>query len=131
DLSQRDIEFDNPAVLRDGRERRQLVGLDFGLGGRVFGTFRVGHADFNLTAPGATGFNGPIADVALGYNLGSSGSRLVLTGARDVRYTVFDAPPLYVYTGGDLSFIKYFNRFSGAEIGLGRASLTFLGDPQD
>lgn len=131
DLAQRDITFDDPDVDRDGRERRQLVGLDFGLGGHVFGIVRVGHADFKLTAPGATGFNGPIADVALGYNLGSSGSRLVLTGARDVRYTIFDATPLYVTTGGELSFIKYFNRFIGAELGAGRVHLKFLGDPQD
>jgi hypothetical protein len=131
DLSQRDITFDNPAVLRDGRERRQLVGLDFGLGGSIFGTFRVGHSNFDLTAPGSTGFNGPVADVSLGYNFGSGGSRLLLTGARDVRYTVFNLTPLYVYTGAELTLIKYFNRFIGAELGTGRINLDFLGDPQD
>jgi len=131
DLSQRTITFDESAVKRDGRERRQLVGLDFGLGGRIFGTFKVGHADFKLTDPAATSFNGPVANVAVGYNLGGGGSFISLTGARDVRYTVFDFTPLYLYTGGDLTFVKYFNRFIGAEVGVGRAILNFLGDPQD
>jgi hypothetical protein len=131
DLAQRTITFDDAAVERDGRERRQLVGLDFGLGGRVTGTFRVGHADFNLTAPGSVGFNGPVADIALGYSFGGSGSFLTLTGARDVRYTVFNPTPLYVYSGGDLTLVKYFNRFIGGELGAGRAALKFLGDPQN
>jgi hypothetical protein len=131
DLAQRTITFDESAVNRDATERRQMVGVDFGLGGSIFGTFRVGHADFKLTDPNATNFNGPIADIALGYSFGGSGSRITLTGARDVRYTVVDSTPLYVYTGGDLTLIKYFNRFIGAEVGAGRANLEFLGDPQN
>ncbi len=129
DLAQRDIAFDNTAVGRDGHEHRQLVGLDFGLGGRVFGTIRVGHAAFNLTATSNSDFNGPVADIALGYNFGGSGSYVTFTGARDIRYTVFNPTPLYIYTGGDLSFVKYFNRFIGGELGAGRASLEFLNDP--
>jgi len=127
DVSQRTITFDDPAVNRDGAERRQLAGVDFGLGGRIFGTFRVGHADFNLTDPTATDFNGPVADIALGYNFGGSGSRVTFIGARDVRYTVADSTDLYVYTGGDLRLAKYFNRFIGLEVGAGRATLNFLG----
>jgi hypothetical protein len=133
ELAERQIKFDNPtsALKRDGQERRQLVGVDFGLGGRIYGTFRVGHADFTLADPAATGFNGPVADIAVGYNFGGSGSHLTFTGARDARYTIFDATPLYLYTGGDLSLVKYFNRFIGGEVGAGRAVLRFLGDPQD
>jgi hypothetical protein len=95
ELAQREITFDDPAtaVLRDAKERRQLVGLDFGLGGRVFGTFRLGHADFKLDNQAGTSFNGPVADVSVGYNFGGSGSRLTLIGGRDVRYTVFDPHP--------------------------------------
>jgi hypothetical protein len=131
-LSRQTINFDDPntAVERDGNEQRQLVGLDFGLGGRVFGTFRVGHANFDLTDPGGTDFNGPVADIALGYNLGSMGSRITLTGARDVRYTVYNSTPLYVYTGADLGLVKYFNRFIGMEISGGRATLDFIGTPR-
>lgn len=133
DLSQRTITFDDAttAVRRNGAERRQLAGLDFGLGGRVSGTLRVGHANFDLEDPAGTDFNGPVADIALGYSFGGSGSRLTFVGARDVRYTVFDATPLYVYSGGDLTLVKYFNRFLGAELGAGLAVLRFLGDPQD
>lgn len=132
DLSERSISFDDDvvAVTRDGKEHRQLVGLDFGLGGRISGTFHVGHDAFDLANPNGTGFNGLIADVALGYNLGSLGSHLTLTGARDVRYTVVDFTPLYVYTGGELGFVKYFNRFIGMEVDVGRSTLDFLGDPQ-
>ena len=131
ELSQRTIAFDNPGVQRDGRERRQLVGVDFGLNGRLYGTLRVGHADFALADANGTGFNGPVADVELGYGFGSSGSHLTLTGARDVRYTVFDETPLYAYTGGDLALVKYFNRLIGAEFVAGRAVLKFLGDSQN
>ena len=133
EFAQRRINFDDQSIAatRDGRERRQLIGVDFGLGGRVYGTFRVGHADFTLADPTATGFNGPVADIAVGYNFGGSGSHISFTGARDVRYTIFDASPLYTYTGGDLSLVKYFNRFIGAELEAGRAVLSFLGDPRD
>jgi len=129
DLSQRKIDFDDPttAAERNGTEQRQLAGLDFGLGGRIFGTLRVGHAAFNLTDPNATDFDGVVADVALGYNLGALGSRLLLTGTRDVRYTIYDVSPLYIFTGADLTLVKYFNRFIGMEFSGGRADLDFIG----
>lgn len=131
DASKRTITFDDPSILRDGKERRALIGLDFGLGGRIFGTARVGWARFDLDRPGATGFSGTVADLALGYSFGGSGSRLTLTGVRDVRYSVLDSTDLYTYTSGELTLVKYFNRFIGAELGGGRAALDFLGDPQD
>lgn len=128
DLSQRKIDFDDAVVAaqRNGTEQRQLAGLDFGLGGRIFGTFHVGHASFDLVSQSQGDFNGVVADIALGYNFGSSGSRLLLTGTRDVRYTIYDVSPLYVYTGGDLTLVKYFNRFIGMELSGGRAALDFL-----
>ena len=133
DTSRRTIEFDNPAAqaIRDGDERRALTGLDFGLGGRIFGTVRAGWCDFDLTNPLATDFKGVVADVAVGYRFGESGSRLTLTGARDARYSIYASSNLYVFTGGELVLIKYFNRFLGMEVGAGRAQLDFLGDPQD
>jgi hypothetical protein len=131
DLSRRNITFDDPAVGRDGDERRQLLGVDFGLGGRIYGTLRVGHASFDLTDPAKTDFNGPVGDVALGYSFGSSGSRITLTGARDVRYTVYESVPTYIFTGADLGLVKYFNRFIGLEVSAGRQVLDFLGDPRD
>ena len=133
DASRRKITFDDAltAALRDGNERRTLVGLDFGLGGRIFGTVRAGVSNFDLDLPAARDFRGMVADVALGYSFGESGSRLTLTGARDVRYAIYESSNLYVYTGGELTLVKYFNRFIGAEIGGGRANLGFLGDPQN
>jgi hypothetical protein len=129
EVARRSITFNDPATaaFRNGDERRQLAGLDFGLGGTISGTFRVGHAKFDLAPPTAVDFNGPVADIALSYNFGSSGSRVLLTGARDVRYTVFDTTPIYVFTGANLKLIKYFNRFIGMEVGAGRANLDFLG----
>lgn len=129
DLAARDIEFDDAATAaqRDGRERRQMGGLDFGIGGRIFGTLRFGHASFDLVNPAVSDFDGAVADVALGYNLGSMGSRITLTGARDVRYTIYNPTPLYVYTGGELGLVRYFNRFIGMELTGGRATLDFLG----
>jgi hypothetical protein len=129
ELSERTITFNDYRIslLRNGDERRQMVGLDFGLGGTISGTFRVGHSNFSLVDPAQTGFNGPVADIALAYNFGGSGSRITFIGARDVRYTIFDSTPLYVYTGGNLKLTKYFNRFLGFEVGAGRAKLNFLG----
>jgi len=131
EASRRTITFSYPKAeaQRDGDERRQFVGLDFGLGGRISGTFRVGHANFDLVNPDFTGFNGFVADIALAYNFGDTGSRLWFVGARDVRYTVYDLTPLYVFTGGDLTLFKYFNRILGLQVGAGRATLDFLGDP--
>ncbi|HZN54296.1 MAG TPA: outer membrane beta-barrel protein [Candidatus Polarisedimenticolaceae bacterium] len=129
DASRRTIVFDDPAVQRDGKERRVLPGLDFGLGGRVFGTLHVGWADFDLDKPTATDFRGTVADVALGYRFGGSGSYVTLTGTRDVRYSVLESTDLYTYTGADAMFVKYFNRFLGMELGGGRGTLDFLGDP--
>jgi len=133
DTSRRTIRFDDElaARLRDGNERRALVGLDFGLGGRIFGTVRAGWSSFDLTLPGATEFHGVVANMALGYSFGESGSRLTLTGSRDVNYSIYESTNLYTQTGGSLTLIKYFNRFLGGEIGAGRSRLVFLGDPQD
>jgi hypothetical protein len=72
-----------------------------------------------------------VADFALGYSFGGSGSRITLTGQRDVQYSIYQSTNLYTQTGGALSLIKYFNRFLGGEIGAGRSRLVFLGDPQD
>jgi hypothetical protein len=131
DSSQRTIRFDDDvtAAIRDGKERRALVGLDFGLGGRIFGTARVGWAAFDIVNPLAADFHGVVGDVSLGYSFGGSGSRVTLVGARDVRYSIYETSNLYIYTGGDLSFVKYFNRFLGGELGAGRATLDFLGSP--
>ncbi|HEX4823525.1 MAG TPA: outer membrane beta-barrel protein [Candidatus Polarisedimenticolaceae bacterium] len=129
DVGARKIDFDDPvtAAHRNGDERRFTAGLDFGLGGRIFGNFHVGEATFDLTDPTQADFRGVVADVALGYDFGSSGSRVIVTGTRDVRYSIYDVSPLYLYTGGDATFIKYFNRFIGMEISGGLAALDFLG----
>jgi len=133
DTSRRTIRFDDDftAKLRDGKERRALVGLDFGIGGRIFGTVRAGWSNFDLNLPAATEFHGVVANMALGYSFGETGSRVTLTGSRDVNYSIYESTNLYTNTGGSLSLIKYFNRFLGGEIGAGRSRLVFLGDPQD
>ena len=131
DSAHRTIRFDDPVAgfLRDGDERRARLGVDFGLGGQLSGTVRAGWSNFDLSLPAATDFDGVIADAALSYNFGGAGSRLTFVGARDVRYTIYTNSNLYVYTGGELTLIKYFNRFLGIEVGAGRANLDFIGDP--
>ena len=133
DTSRRTIRFDDAGTAgrRDGEERRALLGVDFGLGGTISGTVRAGYSNFDLVNPTATGFSGLVADAALAYNFGGTGSRITLIGARDTRYSLYDETNLYILTSGELSLIKYFNRFIGADIGASRAVLEFLGDPQD
>lgn len=129
EASERDIVFDEPLVQRDGQERRVVPGLDFGLGGRMFGTLRVGYARFNLDKATATDFSGFVADTALGYRLGGQGSFVTLRAQRDVRYSVLESTDLYTYTAAELGLIRYFNRFIGMELSVGRGRLDFLGDP--
>jgi putative beta-barrel porin BBP2 len=128
--AERDIVFDDPSVRRDGQERRVLPGLDFGLGGRIYGALRVGWANFDLEDPAAEDFQGSVADIALGYRLGGLGSSLTLRAQRDIRYSVQESTDLYTYSGGELGFVRYFNRFIGMELGGGRYTLDFLGDPE-
>jgi hypothetical protein len=122
------ISFDEEAVERNGRERRILPGLDFGIGGRVFGNFHVGYARFDLSRAGATDFSGVVGDAAVGYRLGGLGSYLSLQGGRDVRYSVLESADLFTYSNGTLTLVKYFNRFLGMEAGAGHGTLRFLGD---
>jgi hypothetical protein len=133
DSSRRTIRFDNAetAGRRDGDERRALLGVDFGLGGTISGTLRAGYSNFDLVDPAATGFSGLVADAAMAYNFGGGGSRIILTAARDTKYSLYDETNLYILTSGELTVIKYFNRFIGAELGTSRSVLEFLGDPQD
>jgi hypothetical protein len=129
--SERDIVFDDPDVQRDAHERRLVPGLDFGLGGRIYGNLRVGWANFNLDKPTAEDFQGGVGDIALGYRLGGLGSSLTLRAQRDIRYSVLESTDLYTYSGADLTLVRYFNRFIGMELGGGRYTLDFLGDPDD
>jgi hypothetical protein len=125
--SERDIVFDDPTVQRDAHERRILPGLDFGLGGRVYGNVRVGWANFNLEKPTAADYQGGVADVAVGYRLGGLGSTLYLRAYRDVQYSVLESTDLFTNTGAELTFVRYFNRFIGMELGGGHGTLDFLG----
>jgi len=129
--SERDIVFDDPSVQRDAHERRILPGLDFGLRGRVYGNVRVGWANFDLENPAAEDFQGGVADIAVGYRLGGLGSTLYLRGYRDVQYSVLESTDLFTNTGAELTFVRYFNRLIGMELGGGRGTLDFLGtDPR-
>jgi Putative beta-barrel porin 2 len=127
--SDRKIVFDDAAVGRDARERRILPGMDFGLGGRVYGSFHVGYSSFDLKDPAAVDFRGVIADAAVGYKLGGLGSFVNLVATRDVRFTLYETTELYRYTNGDLTFVKYFNRLLGIEVGGGEGNVVFIGDP--
>jgi hypothetical protein len=128
--SERDIVFDDPAVNRDGHERRVVPGLDFGLGGRIYGNLRVGWANFDLENPVAEDFQGAVADIALGYRLGGLGSSVSLRAYQDIQYSVLESTDLYTNTGAEITFVRYFNRFIGMELGGGRGTLDFL-DAED
>jgi len=131
EMQRSDIVFDNPQVLRDGHERRILPGMDFGLGGRISGTFHVGYARFDLGRAGAEGFEGAVGDAALGYQLGGLGSYLTLTGTRDVRYSINETSDLFRYAELTLTFVKYFNRLIGLEASSGHGRVVYLGDPNN
>jgi len=129
--SRRRIEFDDEAVGRDGREWRYGSGVDFGIGGKISGTLRAGYAHFDLSDPAAVDYRGIVGDIALAVRLGGQGSRLTLRGLRDVRYTLYESTPLYRYGNMDATLVKYFNRLLGMEAGIGRGTVTYLGDPEN
>jgi hypothetical protein len=55
------------------------------------------------------------------------GSTLSLRAFRDIQYSVLESTDLYTNTGAELTFVRYFNRFIGMELGGGHSTLAFLG----
>lgn len=108
--------FDDPEVLRDGTDRRLLLGVSFGEGGRLLGAARLGPARVDLTQTPGVEATGIVGNAQLAYRYGS-GSTLQFAGRRDVRYSVFESSRILFERGGGIRVVQYFNRMLGLELG--------------
>ena len=124
DGSTRQVTYDERSVGFDGRDRRGLVGLDFGMEGRLTGTVRLGVVSVNMAEK--PDFRGVIGDAGLAYKYGR-GSSLRLDAGRDALFTVYSDPGFYVQTQGRLGNTTYLNRFFGIDAGYSRYLLRFPG----
>ena len=122
--SNRDITFSNPENGRDATQRRLVPGLDFGLGGRLTGTFRYGWARLDSKNPAYPDYNGPVGEARLSYRFGA-GTTLQAGGLRDIGFSTYVATGYYENATYDARVIQYFNRIVGVEAGGGRGQLTF------
>jgi hypothetical protein len=122
--SNRDITFSNPENGRDATQKRLVPGLEFGVGGRLTGTFRYGWARLDSTNPAYPDYNGPVAEARLSYRLGA-GTTLQAGGLRDIGFSTYVNTSFYENATYDARVIQYFNRMFGAELGAGRGRVTF------
>jgi hypothetical protein len=122
--SNRDITFSNPENGRDATQRRLVPGLDFGLGGRLTGTFRYGLARLDSKNPAFPDYNGPVGEARISYRFGA-GTTLQAGGLRDIGFSTYVNTSYYENAAYDARVIQYFNRIFGAEAGAGRGRLTF------
>jgi hypothetical protein len=122
----RDLNFGSrdARVARDGRETRLLPGIDFGEGGRLTGTLRVGRSRLDIDATPGTDYAGLVGEARLSYRVGG-GLTLQAGGQRDVAFSIYSGNEFYVRRATDVRAIKYFNRLFGVEAGYGRGRLDF------
>lgn len=126
------IEFDNPfrlpddktPIQQDTREWRLLGGAEFGEGGRLTGTVRLGWGEIDAVDPSLPDFSDYIGDAELVYRFGT-GTRLRLLTERLPGFAVYDGNAYYLETNYGLRAVHYFNRLFGVESGIRRGTLTF------
>jgi hypothetical protein len=126
----KDIEFDFEPLVdgvpvdRDTRERRIMTGLEFGEGGPITGTIRVGWDRIDTADPLLSDLREVVAELELAYQL-TSRTRLRFSGERLPGFAVWDVNTFYLNSEYGLRFVHYLNRTFGVEAGASRGRLTF------
>lgn len=124
DASRTTIRFDNPAVGRDAEDTRVLPGIDFGRGGPLTGTLRLGRARLDARDPARRDFSGVVGDAKITYRRGGD-TTIQVGGRRDVRFSVYEGNQWYLDSGYDARAVRYLTRWFGVEAGGGKRRLTF------
>jgi len=126
DAAFKEIDFDR-AVERNSDEWNLLGGLEFGEGGPLTGTARVGWAKIDAKDPVLSDLSELIGDVELVYRLNSRTS-VQLTGRRAPGFAIFQNQTYFLDTSYSLRGIRYLNRLIGVEAALRTGSLSFPAD---
>ena len=122
DASLRTLEFDNPFlgslpdVTRNLDQTTVLPGVDFGLGGTLSGTLRIGATTLDYVDPALEDYTGLAGKAALTYRF-TNATRLTLNAERRVDFSVWENNSYFIEQSRGLKLVRFLNRFLGAEVG--------------
>lgn len=121
------IEFDNAVSSgRDSREWGVAPGVDFGEGGSLSGSVRLGWTRINADDPTQTDFDDVVGRAELAYRPRSR-LHLRLDALREPGFTVSTNSIFYLNTRVRLRAVYYLTRIVGVESGGSRGKLEFPG----
>ncbi|HXV76855.1 MAG TPA: outer membrane beta-barrel protein [Candidatus Polarisedimenticolaceae bacterium] len=125
-----EIEFAEPFTVgdlsftRDTDEWRAMAGLEFGEGGPLVGSFRLGWDRIVPRSPILEVFSQPVGQASLRYRLNSR-TRFELETERLPGFAVYGANSYYLLWNARFGTIYYFSRLIGIEAGVSAGRLTF------
>jgi hypothetical protein len=109
---------------KDSRERTLLPGVDFGEGGRLSGTARLGWTEIDTEDSQRPDFSDVVGNIALAYRPGSH-TTLRADAMRQPGFTVTGSTLYYLESRAGVGAVRYFNRIVGIEANVARTRLTF------
>jgi hypothetical protein len=124
EVSEKSVNFRDPENGGDGRQSRVLPGVEFGLGGRLTGTAKIGWASLEPKAADLPRFSGTVGEAKLGYRLGA-GTTFEVGGRRDVGFSIYLRNGYYLDTNTNARVIQYLSRVFGVEAGVTRERVSF------
>ncbi|MBZ5639477.1 MAG: outer membrane beta-barrel protein [Acidobacteriia bacterium] len=124
EVSEKSVTFSNSENGSDGKQSRVLPGIEFGLGGRLTGTARLGWASLEPERAGLPRFSGTVGEARLGYRIGA-GTTFEVGGKRDVGFSIYLKNGYYLDTSGSARVIQYLTHAFGVEAGTVRERITF------
>lgn len=120
-----DVEFRDPATaLGDARDTRILPGLEIVPGGPLFGSLLLGWQRIDSDDPDGGDFEGLVGRADATYRF-SGGSRVRLRFEREAGFATFEQKRFFLDTEAGLTYVHYFSRVLGFEVGASSARLTF------
>ena len=120
------INFLSSAAKQDARGWGALPGIDFGEGGQLSGSARIGWAEINADEPEFADFADIVGRAQLAYRPNRR-LTLRLNGIREPGFTTSEGSIYYLDTRTGLRGVYYLNRILGIEVGGSVARLTFPG----
>jgi hypothetical protein len=131
DAAWRRTAFDSPlAAGKDSRGWSALPGFDFGLGGTLSGTARIGQAVIDADDPAIVPLREMIGDAAVAFRPGAR-TTLRLEARREPGYTVNGDDIYYLDSTLEGRGVYFLNRLFGLEAGLYTGRLTIPGSPRE
>ncbi len=122
DVSRQDLAFDNPFlgslpdVTRNLDRTSVLPGIDFGLGGILSGSLKIGTTTLDYVDPSLEDYTGLAGRAALTYRFNDV-TRMTLNAERRVGFSVWENNAYYIDQSRGLKLVRFLNRFIGVEAG--------------